>query len=67
MENLSNLMQTKLWLVLFINHTVILVFSIIIMWVVSKGKLSRYGFKLARNVQWKRLFHGGSAWASSQH
>jgi hypothetical protein len=67
MVNLSNLMQTKLWLVLFINHTAMLVFSIIIMLVVSRVKLSRYGFKLARNVQWKRLFLGGSAWASSQH
>jgi len=51
MENLSTLMQTKLWLVLFINHTAMLILSIIIMLVVSKGKLSRYGFKLAGSVQ----------------
>jgi len=51
MENLSNLMQTKLWLVLFINHTAMLILSMIIMLVVSKGKLSRYGFKLTRNIR----------------
>lgn len=51
MENLSDLMQTRLWLVLFINHTAMLILSMIIMLVVSKGKLSRYGFKLTRNIR----------------
>ena len=49
------MMQTKLWLVLFINHTAMLILSIIIMLVASKGKLSRYGFKLARNVQVRQI------------
>jgi len=59
MENLLTLMQTKLWLVLFINHTAMLILSIIIMLLVSKGKLSRYGFKLARNVQLKQVISWG--------
>lgn len=54
MENLPTLIQTKPWLVLFINHTTMLILSIIIMLVVSKGKLSRYGFKRAENVQLKQ-------------
>ena len=58
MENLSTL-QTQLWLVLFINHTAMLVFSIIIMLAVSKGKLSRYGFKLAGNIQLKHVISWG--------
>lgn len=59
MENLPTLMQIELWLVLFINHTAMLVLSIIIMLVVSKGKLSRYGFKLAGNVQLKQTISWG--------
>ncbi len=55
MKDLSTMMQTKLWLVLFINHTAMLILSIIIMLVASKGKLSRYGFKLARNVQVRQI------------
>ena len=48
-------MQTKLWLVLFINHTAMLILSIIVMLVVSKGKLSRYGLKRAGNIQRKQV------------
>jgi len=59
MENLSTLMQTKLWLVLFINHTAMLILSVIVMLVVSKGKLSRYGFKLAGNLQVKQVISWG--------
>jgi membrane protease YdiL (CAAX protease family) len=59
MENLSTLMQTKQWLVLFINHTAMLIFSIIIMLVASKGKLSRYGFRLAENAQLKQSISWG--------
>jgi membrane protease YdiL (CAAX protease family) len=59
MENLSTLMQTKPWLVLFINHTAMLVLSIITMLVVSRGKLSRYGFKLAENVHLKQVILWG--------
>jgi len=59
MESLSTLMQTEPWLVLFINHTAMLILSTIIMLVVSNGKLSRYGFKLARNVQLKRVISWG--------
>jgi len=55
MANLSDLVQTKLWLVLFINHTAMLVFSMIIMLAVSKGKLSTYGFKPARSIRLKRI------------
>lgn len=55
MKDLFTMMQTKLWLVLFINHTAMLILSIIIMLVASKGKLSRYGFKLARNVQVRQI------------
>ena len=55
MKNLSTLIQTKLWLMLFINHTAMLVFSIIVMLVVSKGKLARYGFKMAGNIQLKQI------------
>ncbi len=58
MENLSDLMQTKLWLVLFINHTAMLILSIIIMLVVSKGKLSHYGFKLTRQGMFRTSRYG---------
>ncbi len=59
MENLLTLMQTNLWLVLFINHTAMLILSIIIMLVVSKVKLGRYGFKRARNVHLKQVVSWG--------
>ena len=59
MENLATLMQTKLWLVLFINHTAMLIFSIIVMVVVSRGKLSHYGFKLVGNIQQKQVISWG--------
>jgi membrane protease YdiL (CAAX protease family) len=59
MSELPTLMQTKLWLVLFINHTAMLVFSIVVMLVAGKGKLSRYGFKMVRNVQVKQLILWG--------
>jgi membrane protease YdiL (CAAX protease family) len=49
MDDLSTLMRTELWFVLFINHTAMLVLSLGIMLVVGKGKLSRYGFQLATN------------------
>ena len=55
MKDLFTMMQTKLWLVLFINHTAMLILSIIIMLVASKSKLSRYGFKPARNVQVRQI------------
>jgi len=47
METLPALMQAELWYVLFINHTAMLILSIVIMLAISRGKLSRYGFKLA--------------------
>jgi len=50
-ENLASLVQTKLWLMLFINYTAMLAFSMIIMLIVGKGKLSRYGFQFPRNMQ----------------
>jgi membrane protease YdiL (CAAX protease family) len=49
MDNLFDLMQTDPWLVLFINHTAMLVLSLIIMLVAGKGRLSRYGFQPPRN------------------
>ena len=55
MENLPSLVQTKLWLVLFLNHTAMLILSMIIMLAVSRGKLSIYGFKRATNIQLKRI------------
>jgi membrane protease YdiL (CAAX protease family) len=59
METLSTLMQTELWFVLFVNHTAMLILSILIMLVVSKGRLSRYGFKLADNVQLGQVISWG--------
>jgi uncharacterized protein len=59
MKNLPTLMQTELWLMLFINHTAMLILSIIIMLVVSKGELCRYGFKRARNFQLKQVISWG--------
>ncbi len=59
MSDLPTLMQTKLWLVLFLNHTAMLVFSIIVMLAAGKGRLSRYGFKLARNAQVKQVILWG--------
>lgn len=59
MENFSTLMQTKLWLMLFVNHTAMLILSIIIMLVAGKGKLARYGFRLAKNVQLKQIILWG--------
>lgn len=59
MENLFAFIQTKLWLVLFINHTAMLILSIIIALIVSKGELSRYGFKLTRDIQMKQIISWG--------
>ena len=44
---------------LFINHTAMLILSIMVMVVVSRGKLSRYGFKLVGNIQQKQVISWG--------
>ena len=53
--NLLILVKTKSWLGAFINHTAMLVFSIIIMLLLSKGKISTYGFKIVRDIQLKQI------------
>jgi hypothetical protein len=47
--------QPKCWSGPFINHTTMLVLSIIIMLLLSKGKISTYGFKIARDIQIKQI------------
>ncbi|OYD14565.1 hypothetical protein CH333_07735 [candidate division WOR-3 bacterium JGI_Cruoil_03_44_89] len=54
-RNLPDLLQSKPWIGGFINHTTMLVFSILVMLVLSKGKISTYGFKLAKNTQLKQI------------
>ncbi|MEA3454485.1 MAG: CPBP family intramembrane glutamic endopeptidase [Candidatus Caldatribacteriota bacterium] len=54
-HNLPELLESKPWLGGFINHTAMLVLSILIMLVLSKGKISTYGFKIAKNIQLKQI------------
>jgi len=54
-HNLAELLESKPWLGGFINHTAMLVLSIIIILVLSKGKISTYGFKIPKNIQLKRI------------
>jgi membrane protease YdiL (CAAX protease family) len=53
--DIQAMMQEKLWLVLFANHSAMLVFSLIVMLIVSRGKLSRYGFKRAEDIHLKQI------------
>ncbi len=55
LQNLPDLMKSKPWIGGFINHTTMLVISIIIMLLLSKSKISTYGFKSARNIQLKPI------------
>lgn len=52
---LLELLESKPWIGGFVNHTTMLVLSILIMLVLSKGKISTYGFKIARNIQLKPI------------
>ncbi|OQX93014.1 MAG: hypothetical protein B6D58_00175 [candidate division Zixibacteria bacterium 4484_95] len=50
-----DLLKSKPWLGGFSTHTTMLVLSVLIMLALSKGKIATYGFKLARNIQLKRI------------
>ena len=50
-HNLPYIMESKPWIGGFINHTAMLVLSILIMLFLSKGKISTYGFKMAGNIK----------------
>ena len=43
-------MQPPLWVVLFLNHTAMLVGSLLLMTVLSRGKLARYGFRWPKDL-----------------
>ncbi len=52
-------METDLWFLVFINHTAMLVFSLVVMLIVSKGKLTRYGFRITKDLRlWKVVLWG---------
>lgn len=46
MKDIPTVMQSKPWLVLFANHTAMLVLSLVLMAAISRGDLSRYGIRL---------------------
>jgi len=54
-DNLLILSQSKPWIGPFINHTTMMAISIIVMLILSKGKISIYGFKIGENVQLKQI------------
>lgn len=49
------LMQVKPWLIGFITHSTMVAVSIIIMLILSKGKLNTYGFKITKHVSLKQI------------
>ena len=52
---LSGPAPSKPWIGPFVNHTTMLVLSILVILALSIGKISTYGFKLSKNIQLKRI------------
>ena len=59
--NYHTLMQSKPWLSSFINHSAMLIFSILLILIINKGNLSKYGFKMGKSVSWKSIIPLGLA------
>jgi membrane protease YdiL (CAAX protease family) len=54
-HNLPYILESKPWIGGFINHTAMLVFSTLIILLLSKGKISTYGFRMAGNIKLKSI------------
>lgn len=59
MNNIPTSIQPEMWLGLFISQTAILLISLIIMLIASKGRLARYGFRPAGDIQLKQIILWG--------
>ncbi len=54
-DNLSELMGSQPWVSGFINHTNMLVLSLLIILLLSRGRIKAYGFRFARAIHWKGI------------
>lgn len=62
MEDLmEDLMRTRPWLVLFANHTAMLVVSVLVMAVATRGDLARFGFRAPSELPVRQIVVWGLA------
>ncbi len=51
---MENLMRTRPWLVLFANHSAMLLVSVVVMALATRGDLARFGFRAPSDLQMRQ-------------